>query len=73
MIFDRMDERPGARLLLVLACLVIIVADLKAASPILVPFVLALFLAVVLMPIMFGESIPKLVETGATSVSGDSM
>ena len=54
MIFDRMDERPGARLLLVLACLVIIVAGLKAASPILVPFVLALFLAVVSMPIMFG-------------------
>ena len=53
MIFDRMDERPGARLLLVLACLVIIVAGLKAASPILVPFVLALFLAVVSMPIMF--------------------
>ncbi len=54
MIFDRMDERPGACLLLVLACLVIIVAGLKAASPILVPFVLALFLAVVSMPITFG-------------------
>ena len=54
MIFDRMDERPGATLLLVLACLVIIVAGLKAAAAILVPFVLALFLAVVSMPIMFG-------------------
>jgi AI-2 transport protein TqsA len=54
MIFDRMDERPGARLLLVLACLVIIVAGLKSAAAILVPFVLALFLAVVSMPVMFG-------------------
>ncbi len=54
MIFDRMDERPGATLLVVLACLVIIVAGLKAAAAILVPFVLALFLAVVSMPIMFG-------------------
>jgi AI-2 transport protein TqsA len=54
MIFDRMDERPGARLLLVLACLVIVVAGLRAAAVILVPFVLALFLAVVSMPIMFG-------------------
>src|SRR5262245_15262263 len=53
MIFDRMDERPGARLLLVLACLVILVAGLKAAAVILVPFVLALFLAVVSMPVMF--------------------
>ena len=54
MIFDRMDERPGAGLLLVFACLAIIVAGLKAAAAILVPFVLALFLAVVSMPIMFG-------------------
>jgi predicted PurR-regulated permease PerM len=54
MIFDRMEERPGARLLLVLASLVIVVAGLKAAALILVPFVLALFLAVVSMPVMFG-------------------
>ena len=54
MILDRMDERPGAGLLLVFACLAIIVAGLKAAATILVPFVLALFLAVVSMPIMFG-------------------
>ena len=49
-----MDERPGARLLLMLASLVILVAGLKAAAVILVPFVLALFLAVVSMPVMFG-------------------
>ena len=54
MILDRMDERPGAGLLLVFACLAIIVAGLKAAAAILVPFVLALFLAVVSMPIMLG-------------------
>jgi predicted PurR-regulated permease PerM len=53
MIFDRTDKNPGARLLLLLACLVIVVAGLKVARPILVPFILALFLAVVSMPVMF--------------------
>jgi AI-2 transport protein TqsA len=54
MIFDRMERHPGARFLLVLACLVVVVAGLKAAKPIMVPFALALFLAIVSMPIMFG-------------------
>ena len=54
MIIDTSEERPGLRLLLVLACLVIITAGLKAAAPILVPFALALFMAVVSMPVMFG-------------------
>ena len=54
MIFDRMEQHPGARFLLVLACLVVVIAGLKAGAPILVPFALALFLAVVSMPIMFG-------------------
>ena len=43
MIFEGMDQNPGARLLLVLACLVVVVAGLKVAAPILVPFILALF------------------------------
>jgi len=38
----------------VMACLVVIVAGLRVAAPILVPFVLALFIAVVSMPLMFG-------------------
>ena len=54
MIMDRMEQTPGARFLLMLASLVVVVAGLKAAAPILVPFSLALFLAVVSMPIMFG-------------------
>jgi AI-2 transport protein TqsA len=54
MILNDTDEHPGARLLLVLACIVIVVAGLKAAAPILVPFALALFMAVVSMPVMFG-------------------
>ncbi len=49
-----MEQTPGARFLLMLASLVVVVAGLKAAAPILVPFSLALFLAVVSMPIMFG-------------------
>ena len=54
MLFDRSETHPGGRFLLVIACLVIVVAGLKAAAPILVPFALALFLAVVSMPVMFG-------------------
>lgn len=54
MIFDSSDEHPGGRFLIVLACIVVITAGLKAAAPILVPFALALFMAVVSMPLMFG-------------------
>jgi AI-2 transport protein TqsA len=54
MLFDRAEANPGGRFLLVIACLVIVIAGLKAAAPILVPFALALFLAVVSMPVMFG-------------------
>lgn len=52
--FESMEKNPGARYLLILACLVVVVAGLKAAAPILVPFFLALFLAIVSMPVMFG-------------------
>lgn len=51
--FESMEKHPGARFLLVLACLVVVVAGLRAAAPILVPFFLALFLAIVSMPVMF--------------------
>jgi predicted PurR-regulated permease PerM len=54
MLFDRAERHPGGRFLLVMACLVIVVAGLKVAAPILVPFALATFLAVVSMPVMFG-------------------
>lgn len=52
MIFDRYEEHPGARLLFVLACLFIVVYGLRFASAILLPAALALFLAVLSLPVM---------------------
>ena len=54
MMVDQGDPRPGSRFLLVTACLGITIACLKLAAVILVPFVLACFVAVVTMPAMFG-------------------
>ena len=50
---DTGDRQPGGSVLNVLACLVIITAGLKLAGPIVVPIVLAAFLAVVTMPVLF--------------------
>lgn len=52
MILDK-AETSGARFLLVAAALVVVVAGLKLGAPILLPFALALFLAVMSLPIMF--------------------
>ncbi len=52
MIFERTEEHPGARFLLILACLVVVVYGLKSAAPILLPTALALFLAILSLPIM---------------------
>jgi AI-2 transport protein TqsA len=52
MIFDRSEQNPGARLLFVLACLFIVVYGLRLASAILLPAALALFLAVLSLPVM---------------------
>jgi AI-2 transport protein TqsA len=52
MILDRSEQHPGARFLLVLASGVVVVWGLQFAAPILLPFSLALFLAVLSMPIM---------------------
>lgn len=52
MILDRADQNPGAKFLFSLACLVIIVYGLKFAAPILLPSALALFLAILSLPIM---------------------
>lgn len=51
---DTGDRQSGGRFLNVLASLVIITAGLKLAGPIVVPIVLAAFLAVVTMPVLFG-------------------
>jgi predicted PurR-regulated permease PerM len=51
-IFDRMEQHPGARLLFNLACLVVVVYGLRYAAAILLPSALALFLAVLSLPIL---------------------
>ncbi len=43
---------PGARFLVVMASTVVVVAGIRAAAPILLPFALALFIAILSLPIM---------------------
>ena len=52
MILDRMDQNPGTRYLFVMAMTVIVVGGLRLAAPILLPFAVALFLAVLTLPIV---------------------
>jgi AI-2 transport protein TqsA len=52
MIQDRMEQSPGIRFLFVAAMTVIVVGGLRYAAPILLPFSLALFLAVLTLPIV---------------------
>jgi predicted PurR-regulated permease PerM len=52
MIFDRTEQNPGARFLFFLACLVVVVAGLKLAAPILLPSSLALFLTILSLPVL---------------------
>lgn len=52
MILDRMDQNPGTRFLFILALVVIVVSGLKLAAEILLPFALALFLAVLTLPMV---------------------
>jgi predicted PurR-regulated permease PerM len=52
MIFDRTEQNPGARFLFILACLVVVVYGLKYAAPVLLPSALAVFLAVLSLPVM---------------------
>lgn len=49
----KMEWGPGARFLMVLAASVVVVAGLRAGAPILLPFALALFLAILTLPVMF--------------------
>lgn len=46
--------RTGARFLLVAACFVVVVQGLKVAAPVLLPFALAMFLAILSLPLMWG-------------------
>ena len=52
MIFERTDT-PGARFLLMGASFVVVVAGLRLGASMLLPFTLALFIAVMSMPLMF--------------------
>jgi predicted PurR-regulated permease PerM len=42
----------GARVLLIIASLVIVVAGLKAASTVILPFLIAMFLAILTLPLL---------------------
>ena len=46
------DQNTGGRALLVAACLIIVIAGLKAAKTLILPFLLALFLAMVTLPLL---------------------
>jgi AI-2 transport protein TqsA len=63
MILDGTDQNPGVRFLFILACVVVIVFGLRYAAPILLPSALALFLAVLSLPMMIwlrNRRVPKL-------------
>jgi len=47
-----MEENPGTRFLFISALVVVVVAGLRSAAPILLPFSLALFLAILTLPIV---------------------
>jgi len=62
MILDRTDQNPGVKFLFSLACVVVIVFGLRYAAPILLPSALALFLAVLSLPMMIwlrNRRVPK--------------
>ena len=51
---DETGRDVGGRVLVSLAAFVVIVAGMKAAAPLLVPFLLALFIAIILAPVFNG-------------------
>lgn len=62
MILEGTDQSPGVKFLFSLACVVVIVYGLRYAAPILLPSALALFLAVLSLPIMIwlrNRRVPK--------------
>jgi len=61
--FDLTDNNPGLKFLFSLACVVVIVYGLKFAAPILLPSALALFLAILSLPLMVwlrNHRVPKI-------------
>lgn len=53
MVSDQLDQTPGARFLFTLALGVILIHGLRLTQPIMLPFAVAGFLAVISLPIMF--------------------
>ncbi len=69
MIYDRSDQNPGANVLFVLACLVVVVYGMRLAAPILLPAALALFLTVLSLPVMLWlreRRVPSWIATALT-------
>lgn len=69
MIQDRLEGRSGTQVLFVLAMIVVVVYGLRMAAPILLPFSLALFVAVVSLPILVwlnGRGFPSILSIFVT-------
>ncbi len=69
MILERMDDHPGARLLFILACLVVVVYGIRFTAPIMLPSAMALFLAVLSLPILLAlqrRGVPKFLAIALT-------
>lgn len=45
-------REPGARMLLVMACFVVVIAGMKAAASLVLPFLIAIFLAMISLPLL---------------------
>jgi predicted PurR-regulated permease PerM len=61
----------GARFLLVAACLVVVIAGLKAAASVVLPFLIAIFLAMISLPLLNwlqANRIPRPLAVGVTIV-----
>lgn len=69
-------ENPGARFLLVAACFVVVVAGLRAAATILLPFFIALLLAILSLPLLGwlqDRGVPTVVSVALTVLAGVSV
>ncbi len=71
------QSSPSARILLILAAFVVVIAGMKAAQALIVPFLLAIFIAIVSAPPMFwlerkglSKSLSMLSVLGSVTVLG---
>ncbi|MDE2980045.1 MAG: AI-2E family transporter [Gemmatimonadota bacterium] len=76
MVFDQLDQNPGLRFLFTLAVAVIVIQGLRFAQPVLLPIAVALFLAVICLPLVFwlkSRGVPQFVAILATVLAVVSM